>query len=64
MLGIMRLMGLSWPTTAENILTYTDQSLPVVSWISLECLMSPRGLRRSIKKTLMQLLTVGKLLGT
>jgi len=57
MLGIMRLMGLSWPSTVENILTYTDQSLPVIGWISIECIMSPFGMRRSIKRTLLQLLT-------
>jgi hypothetical protein len=61
MLGIMRLMGLSWPSSAETMLTYADQTLPVVGWLNLDCI-SPRvgGLPRPLARVLLQLLVPGE----
>ena len=61
MLGIMRVMGLTWPNRVDQLLTYADQTLPIIGWISLDCIMWEGGaLRRSVKRVLMQLLLLGK----
>jgi hypothetical protein len=64
MLGIMRLMGLSWDPSAEKLLTYADQTLPVVGWLNLDCIV--RGtdlLPRPLARVLLQLLVPGEQTG-
>jgi hypothetical protein len=57
MLGIMRLMGLSWPSSAETMLTYADQTLPVVGWLNLDCIVPDSVLLpRPLARALVQLL--------
>jgi hypothetical protein len=60
----MRVMGLTWPNRVDQLLTYADQTLPVISWISLDCIMGEDGpLRRSVKRMVVQLLLLGKCQG-